>query len=208
MAFPFPFSRFFTTLIVLAGISAHALHAQKANRAGQSVQYTNVSPAVEPAVITLKNGSLLVNAHNSDLAAILQEVSRLGGMTIDGAPLNTPVFGTYGPGEPHDVLTSLLLGTGYNFIMVGKTSVGMPRELLLSAKNSTVSAIAASVPTASLNQHPESSQDNIDEEPPGPGAITHVPPSGSEDPQERVQQNLQRLTHMWHQQNESVDAPQ
>jgi hypothetical protein len=156
----------------------------------------------QPTVVTLKDGMLTVNAHDSDLDQILKEVVRLGGMTMTGTIRKTQIFGTYGPGNPRDVLTSLLTGSGYNFMMVGNTHDGVPRELLLTVENGNPSSAAAhNVPAGSSSVDQENADAaTTDEDPPGPGAIIHVPPAGPEDPQERAQQNLQRLTHMRQQQ--------
>jgi hypothetical protein len=94
--------------------------------------------------VSLKNGRLTIQANNSDLTQILRDVAHVSGMTIDGINKSARVFGQYGPGDPSDVLTDLLAGSGYNFVIVGDRADGAPRELLLTAKNSN-----APVPTPS-----------------------------------------------------------
>ncbi len=115
--------------------------------------------AAQPAMISLKNRELTIEANNSDLAQILHEVAHISGMTINGLNQSTRIFGAYGPGNPTDVLSRLLAGSGYNFIMAGDTKDGAPRELLLTAKNSKAPALtpanpppAASVPADSSDQ--------------------------------------------------------
>lgn len=188
---------------------AHILPQAKATDAKQkTAQGKNAAEALplpdaaaQPASVTLKNGTLTVSAHNSSLNQILKDVATLGGMTLDGTTGNERIFGAYGPGSPREVLTSLLTGSGYNFIMVGDKPDGVPRKLLLTAENTAAPSTIAHSARAAASPHPDSpAEDTVDEEPPGPGAIIHVPPAGPEDPQERARQNLERLTHMREQQ--------
>ncbi len=163
---------------------------QTNSRAGAKRSHpSNQDPA--PATVVLENGKLTVEANNSDLAEILRTVAAVTGMTIDGSIRSSRVFGVYGPRNPRDVLTDLLEGTGYNFMMVGGTRDGAPRQLLLSAEKSK----SAPGPAAVATRNPET-PDVKAEEPLGPGAIAHVPPPPPEDTQERVRQNLQRLRQM------------
>ena len=161
-----------------------------------------------PSTVTLKNEALTIEANNSDLNRILKKVAELSGMTINGSISSTPVFGIYGPGNPREVLTDLLTGSGYNFIMVGSTHQGAPRELLLTLQNGGSTPASASTPTVtafSRRDNPEANQS--DEEPPGPGAIIDAPPEPPQDPQERTQQNLQRLQQM-HDRQTQQNLPQ
>lgn len=154
-------------------------------------------------MVTLKNGILTVEANNSDLSQILKDVAGAGGMTIDGAITNARVFGVYGPSSPGNVLTSLLIGAGYNFAMVGVTHEGTPRELVLTSRS--VGSPLVSVPNqvSPAFNHLENSEANTpSEDHLGPGAIANVPPVGPEDPQERAKQNLQRLQQVHDQQKQ------
>ena len=164
--------------------------------------------AAKPPTVVLKEGKLTITTDNSDLTRILFDVSKLSGMNVDGNVKSIRVFGVYGPGNPGDVLTDLLAGAGYNFIMVGKLSDGAPRALLLSEKSGGGASPAGSrsMAAASSNDDDKSAPD---EEPPGPGAIPLVPPTGSQDPQERMQQNLQRLQQQREQmQQQQQNSPQ
>lgn len=150
----------------------------------------------QPPAVKLEKGELTVDAHNSELSAILDEVARRSGMTVDGQGSGARVFGVYGPGSPRQVLTELLEGAGYNFMMVGGAPDGTPRELLLTARTRNQAAPAAPPSAAS-----SSDEESDDQEPPGPGAIVHVPPSVAQQAddsqtQQRVQQQIQRLQQM------------
>jgi hypothetical protein len=160
--------------------------------------------------VTLKDGKLTVDAKNSELGAILADVAKLSGMKIDGTDTGAHVYGVYGPGNPRQVLTELLDGLGYNFMMVGDGSSGAPQELLLSARSTAPPGTAA--PAASTSGNTEASDDSDEQEPPGPGAIIHVPPSVAQQAddsqtQQRAQQNLDRLEKM-HEQMEQQQQQQ
>jgi hypothetical protein len=89
------------------------------------------------ASVKLEGGQLLVKADNASLTQILQSVATDSGMKIDGLGADQRIFGTYGPGNPHEVLQSLLDGSGYNVMMVGSGSNGAPRELVLSPRSAS-----------------------------------------------------------------------
>ncbi len=152
----------------------------------------NPSAAVQPAQITLKNGLLTVSANNSDLSQILTEIANRSGMAVEGSIRSIRVFGIYGPATSSSVLTDLLTGLGYNFMMIGATQNGPPRELQLTLRNNSAAPIPAPTPTTVAPNHPDTAPE---QEPPGPGAVITVPPE-PQNQQDRVQQNLQRLEQM------------
>jgi hypothetical protein len=153
--------------------------------------------ASKPPTVTLKNGILTVKADNSDLSQILTDVADVSGMVIIGSVKSTRVFGIYGPRNPRDVLTDLLTGSGYNFIMLGVTHEGAPRQLMLTLKNANSTDVTDPRRTVTAVDHSEDSDVNAPEqEHLGPGAIVHVPPAPAQDVEERTNQNLQRLQKM------------
>src|SRR6185312_5447786 len=152
-----------------------------------------------PPQVTLDQGKLQVDAHNSELSAILQDVAAQTGMTVDGLSRNTRVFGVYGPGTPRDVLSQLLTGAGYNFVMVGGDNENVPRELVLTAQNGD--ALPPNAGRGAALPPPPQSEDNPDAdnngEPLGPGAIAHPNPQDQDTDEsnsdERMQQRLKNL---------------
>jgi hypothetical protein len=177
-----------------AGRHAVGTHAQETPKTASDV-------AAQLPRITLRDGTLTVNADNADLSAILNGVAQASGMKVDGNAGNARVFGVYGPGNPRQVLTELLDGVGYNFMMVGGAADGTPSELLLTAKSGAPPAKASAAQTASVSGNDDADQNEDDQEPAGPGAVMHVPPSVAQQAddsqtQQRVQQNLQRLQQM------------
>lgn len=91
----------------------------------------------QPAKVSLNAGNLTIEANNSALSEILDQISRGGGMKIRGLQAGRAdqrIFGTYGPGPAREVLSDLLNGSGYNVLMLGATPAGVPRELALTVR--------------------------------------------------------------------------
>jgi hypothetical protein len=85
------------------------------------------------ATVAWDSHGLRVDANNSSLAQILQDVSTDTGAKVEGlAQKDVRVFGTYGPGPANEVLSQLLNGTGYNVLMIGDQGSGAPRQIVLT----------------------------------------------------------------------------
>jgi hypothetical protein len=155
--------------------------------------------APQPAKITLQDGRFTVDANNSDLAQILKDLSVKSGMTIQGLSKSVRIFGIYGPGNSRDVLTSLLTGSGYNFMIVGGAERGAPRQLVLTP----IAAATLEAPSRQTDRDDSEApeQEGVAPEERGPGAVYPVPPPVPQDENIRVEQNMQRLQHMQEQQN-------
>jgi hypothetical protein len=155
---------------------------------------TLAPPPAAPAKVTFADGQITVNAQNSDLSAILQQIGRTTGISIEGLGKSTRVFGVYGPASPRDVLTDLLAGSGYNFVLLGGGNGSAPAKLVLSEKTAGPLPSANGAPAAA----DDADSDDADQEPLGPGAIPHPSPQFTDDsdPQTRAQRNLERLQQM------------
>lgn len=77
---------------------------------------------------------LSIEAQNSSLHQILNEISEQTGAKIEGMGQDQRVFGVYGPGQPREVLSDLLEGSGYNVLMVGVAGRGVPQHIELSER--------------------------------------------------------------------------
>jgi len=74
----------------------------------------------QPPTVTYQNGQLAIVAPNSTLSDILHAVRNKTGADIDIPPgANERVVSSFGPGPARDVLTSLLNGSHFNYVMVG-----------------------------------------------------------------------------------------
>jgi hypothetical protein len=144
-------------------------------RGAQAVPTQNGMPAASPAglpasvldhpaeaaKVDLAGGKLTIAANNSSLSAILNKLSTSAGMTVDGLNKDQRIFGTYGPGDPREILSALLDGTGYNIVMFGKTTAGTPSQLTLTPRGASAGSAAA----GGMRNSVRSSQDDEDEEP-------------------------------------------
>jgi hypothetical protein len=88
-----------------------------------------------PATVTWNREDLRIDAANSSLQQILTDVATATGSTVEGLTKDERIFGNFGPAAARDVLAQLLQGSGYNIVMVGDQGQGVPRELILSARN-------------------------------------------------------------------------
>ncbi|MFY9856398.1 MAG: hypothetical protein WAK26_21235 [Terracidiphilus sp.] len=156
-----------------------------------------------PATVTWDSHGLHIEAANSSLAQILEEVSTATGTKVEGFDTDLRVFGVYGPGPARDVLSQLLQGTGYNVLLVGDQGQGTPREVVLSSRHAG-SAVQANN-TVPANAGANTADEDIDaEEPqqPQPGRPAIPPgmaPGGQaltpQQAEAMQQQMMQRQVH-------------
>jgi hypothetical protein len=116
-------------------------------------------PAVPPQV-TFVQGQLLIVAQNSTLGDILDAVHKSTGATIDIASGDTSerVVGRIGPGIARDVLTDLLNGTKFNYVMVSPSGDATALDkVLLTPKTITLASNSSSGPVGGSVPLPTSS---------------------------------------------------
>jgi len=95
-------------------------------------------PSVPPQV-TFQNGELTVVAQNSTMGDILKAIHTQTGAEID-LPGNggERVVGHFGPGPARDVLSALLNGSHFNYVLLGsETNPEALDRVILMAKSST-----------------------------------------------------------------------
>jgi hypothetical protein len=156
----------------------------------------------KPAHVTLAGGSLSVDAANASLSQILKNIEASTGMTVDGFEKDSRVFGVYGPGDPRDVLSSLLDGAGYNFLMVGSTDAGTPREIVLTARSNAPLTAQPSSPS-----EPEEEEEPVNNPPVEPSPLPASAPPPSDRPR-TPQEMLQELQRLRQQQPQPQGQPQ
>jgi hypothetical protein len=110
-----------------------------------------------PPKVSFRDGQLTIVANNSSLGEILHAIhSQTGAMVeIPGNPTDR-VFGQFGPGPARDVLSSLLNGSHFNYILLGSAS--NPDELqrvILTAKSGGPTTSAPEPQTSASNQPPQ-----------------------------------------------------
>jgi hypothetical protein len=199
---------------------ASAANAQQPPVAAQPTAPLNLmdQPAI-PATVVHHDDVLAVSANNSSLTQILHQVARETGMQIDGLSGDERVFGSFGPGNPRDVLVSLLNGTSYNVLMIGDLANGAPRQLLLTHKNGSALASAGNQPPQ--QPKPAADSDDVDDNPPDNDApqpqpeedVTQQPPGAgdnapaSPDMPRTPQQMLEQMQQMHDSEPPQADAP-
>jgi hypothetical protein len=159
--------------------------------------------------VVYSHGQIEVDADNSSLRQIFQEIARATGMKITGSVDDERVFGKYGPAAPAVILKKLLVGTGVNMLLK-ETATGTPAELILTPWDGSAtpptpaaqdaSAESAQEPDISLPAHgPGGPQDvirDINGVPVSQGAVSPAaappPPQTPEQLQERIQQQRQQ----------------
>jgi hypothetical protein len=146
----------------------------------------NEKPA--QAAITWDSKGLSIEAANSSLRQILQDVTTTTGAKVEGLETDERVFGTYGPGPAKDVLSKLLQGTGYNVLMIGDQGQGTPREIVLSSRHGGAVQPATGAATTSDDEDEAEEQPEPAPPPTRPG----FGPGGQRTPQQITQEMQQR----------------
>ena len=142
-------------------------------------------PPVPPQV-TYNNGLLTIVATNSTLADILQAVSARTGASVD-APAHLTgerVAARLGPGAPREVLSDLLRGPRFDYILVG--SDGDPNgvhSIILTPNQSSPSVAMAQAQTRPVSHAEEEMDEEVEEEAAQPEP--QPPPPAQQSPRHR-----------------------
>jgi hypothetical protein len=177
--------------------------AQPAAPAAPQLPKWPVNELPGQARVTWDSHGLSVDAANSSLQQILKDISTATGATVEGANGDERVFGAYGPGQARDVLSQLLLGAGYNVIMIGDLGQGAPRQILLSSRHSSDSQATPNRNGANNNDD-DSSDNDVDEQPvqPQPPMRPGFPGGPPRTPQQMMQERMQQRQQMIQQQQQ------
>lgn len=115
--------------------------------------------APQPALITYKGGKLSVEAHDSTLFEILNQIGKQLNISVKGNVLRDPVSGHFGPGSPKQVVMKLLEGSDYDYALIAGTKPDSLADIVLMArsakdketeKQKTTTTAAASSDTKSV----------------------------------------------------------
>jgi hypothetical protein len=112
--------------------------------------------------ISYQNGQLTIEAHNSTLSQVLRAVQLQTGASIDipGGANAERVVGQIGPGQPRDVLNTLLNGSKFDYVILGVTgNPGAVQKVVLTPRQSSGSSVS-SAQNNSAAQSPESVQED------------------------------------------------
>ena len=114
-------------------------------------------PPVPPQV-SYQGGQLTIVSQNATLSQVLHSVQTQTGASVDMPPGagSERVVAKLGPGQPKDVLASLLNGSKFNYVILGEVNEpGGVQKVILMAK-STSTGGASSGTTAPNNFQPPS----------------------------------------------------
>ncbi|HME33580.1 MAG TPA: hypothetical protein VKG65_12560 [Terriglobales bacterium] len=153
-----------------------------------------------PPQVTYNNGQLTIISKNATLSQVLRSVQSQTGASIEmpSGASSERVVGQLGPGQPRDVLSSLLNGTKFNYIIVGVTgNPGAVQKVIL-----TTPKLASTVNTAQNNavpppEEPQDEEDYSEPEPqpqappPSPPQVRHRPVMPGRLPEAMNQQQQQ-----------------
>ncbi len=172
--------------------------------------------------ITWDSQGLKIDATNSSLRQILNDVSTATGAKVEGFGTDERVFGEYGPGQARDVISQLLHGSGYNVLLIGDQGAGTPRQIVLSTRKAASSQGQAQQafnrPIQDAPDEDVPDQPEVEEQPQQPPLINGRPPPGvpppqgppgaPRTPQQVLQELQQRQQQMQDQQQQMQDQQQ
>lgn len=162
--------------------------------------------------VTWDSHGLRIDAANSSLRQILNNVATVTGAKVEGMGADERVFGEFGPGQARDVLSQLLHGSSYNVLMIGDQGQGTPRQIVLSSRHAGGAAPAAS--GRPLQESPE--DDTEPEAEPTPPPAQQPPPGTTRPPtsmpqfgpRTTPQQMLQQIQQRQQEMQNSQPPPQ
>jgi hypothetical protein len=186
---------------------AHA-HKRRAAAVAQPLTPQAATPAVAPApelpawpanekpvpaTVTWDSHGLRIEAANSSLVQILEDVSTATGTKVEGFDADQRIFGIYGPGSARDVLSQLLQGSGYNVLLVGEQGQGTPREIVLSARHAGSTAQAPNAAPANASDEDVDTEEPPQPQPGRPAIQPSIAPGGPARTPQQIQEMQQRL---------------
>jgi hypothetical protein len=205
---------------------AHKPHAGQPAPAPQPMDMTPPQPEMPkwPAneapgqpTVTWNSQGLRIQASNSSLSQILNAVSTQTGAKVEGVSGDERVFGDYGPGTARDVLSQLLRGSNYNFLLLGDQGQGTPRQVILTAHRGAGGGPNRGMlnPQQGQDSQPDDegvSEPEPQEDPPPPQPQPEPQPQPQQEPmtpQQRMQmmqqqrlQQMQQLQQQYQQQQQ------
>ena len=162
-------------------------------------------PPAQATVVWDSHG-LRIQAANSSLEQILNEVSAETGAKVQGFGKDERIFGNYGPGNTSDVLAQLLDGSGYNLLIIGGQAARTPLQVVLTARTggapeTVVQDTQTDADDANVDEQPQEPQP-----PPPPVSMPMQPHAFSpgqppRTPQQIMQEMQQRQQQIGQQQN-------
>src|SRR5438477_7615421 len=91
-----------------------------------------------PPDVSFQGGQLVIVARNSTMGDVLNEVKQKTGASVEMPAFSSErVVGRFGPGAPRDVMTQLLNGSHFDYVLLGSPAdPGALKKVLLMARAS------------------------------------------------------------------------
>jgi len=165
--------------------------------ASQRLISTPAETPATPPQVTFRDGLLSIRAENSTLGDVLRAVQSATGATIESPGLTSErVYVKLGPGEPRDVLASLLNGSHYDYILLGsRQQPNAVARVILTTRNTSAQPAANTTAARSTPPEPPPQANNDDtdtsESTPDRAAPPPVQPNQQPPGQPPQQQNAQ-----------------
>ncbi len=145
----------------------------------------------KPASVTFVDGKLSIEAMNSSLRAILNDLEQRTGTRVEGLNKDERIFGVYGPGDPQEVLAALLDDSGYNVLISGQRADGAPRAITLSTRTASAAGPGGTKTQASDEDDDAEEAPAFVQPPPVPQPQpANAVPAGNGQPQVKTPQQL------------------
>jgi len=110
--------------------------------------------AAVPPQVSYQGGQLTITARNSTLGDVLKAVQAQTGAEIDLPGSGSDrVVGSFGPGPARDVLTSLLYGTHFNYVVLGSETDPQSLHKVMLFTRTAASAQPAPAESASATPY-------------------------------------------------------
>ena len=135
---------------------------------------------------------LEIEASNSSLNAILQQVAAQTGAKLEGLSEDQRVFGSYGPGPGLEVLLKLLDGSGYNVLMIGGRGGEAPLKIVLSTRVPIGARAVANNRNRGVSEEPAAPKPEVQAESPSEPVDPFAQGGPRRDPVEFMEEILNR----------------
>jgi hypothetical protein len=140
-----------------------------------------------PPEVSYRDGKLSISSQNATLSQVLQSVRAQTGASIEmpGSASSERVVAQLGPGQPRDVLNSLLNGSKFNYVLLGIAgNPGAVQRVILTSKRAASNAATTPPNNTAQMQVPEDEpQDEVIVGEPEPEPVTRPMPPNLRRPQ-------------------------
>ena len=154
-------------------------------------------------MVSYQNGQLTIDSQNATLSQVLRSVQQQTGASVDIPPGSGSerVVARLGPGNPKDVLASLLNGSKFNYVILGEPdNSGRVQKIILLSKNNSADAVG---PTTAQNNASPPTQLPAMEQP----EEEYPPPDQDTDSQNQLQPGQPGMPGGEQQNPDAINAP-